>query len=146
MHFFAVFGVEMILDKVRVSKSTKTASKTPHSRRWGYQCRCWCALASGYDWRSLDGEGNITWTVIANKSRVEKQKKFCTEEWFFLVNFCIVATKKIWRNWENSFEYCEFEKKKHIKWKKSTKFTNHKIDNRRKGKKKTGTEVYMCAP
>jgi hypothetical protein len=26
------------------------------------------------------GEGNITWTVIANKSRVEKQKEFCTEE------------------------------------------------------------------
>jgi hypothetical protein len=26
------------------------------------------------------GEGNITWTVIANKSRAEKPKKFCTEE------------------------------------------------------------------
>jgi hypothetical protein len=31
--FFAVLGVEMILDKIRVSKSTKTASKRPHSRR-----------------------------------------------------------------------------------------------------------------
>jgi hypothetical protein len=45
-----------------------------------YQCRCWFALASGYDWRSLGGEGKITWMVIANKSRVEKQKKFCTEQ------------------------------------------------------------------
>jgi hypothetical protein len=41
-------------------------------------CVCWFALASGYDWISLGGERNITWTVIANKSRVEKQKKFCT--------------------------------------------------------------------
>jgi hypothetical protein len=70
----------MILDKIRVSKWTKAASKRPHSRRGAYQCRCWCALASGYDWSSLGGEGKITWTVIANKSRVEKQKKFCTEE------------------------------------------------------------------
>jgi len=31
-------------------------------------------LASGYDWRSLGGGGKITWTVIANKSGVEKQK------------------------------------------------------------------------
>jgi hypothetical protein len=28
----------------------------------------------------MGGEGKITWTVIANKSRVEKQKKFCTKE------------------------------------------------------------------
>jgi len=41
-------------------------------------CGCWFALASGYDWISLGGARNITWTVIANKSRVEKQKKFCT--------------------------------------------------------------------
>jgi hypothetical protein len=32
-------------------------------------------LASGYDWRSLGGEGKITWSVIANKSGVEKQNK-----------------------------------------------------------------------
>jgi hypothetical protein len=31
--------------------------------------------------------------VIANKSRVEKQKKFCTKQWFFSVNFRTVATK-----------------------------------------------------
>jgi hypothetical protein len=37
-----------------------------------YQFRCWFALASGYDPRSLGAEGKITWTVIANKSRVEK--------------------------------------------------------------------------
>jgi len=30
-----------------------------------YQCRCWFALAKGYEWRSLGGEGKITWTVIA---------------------------------------------------------------------------------
>jgi len=30
------------------------------------------------------GEGKITWTVIANKSRVEKQKKFCTRQVIFL--------------------------------------------------------------
>jgi len=47
-----------------------------------YQCRCWWfALASGYDWSSLGGEGKVTWmTVIANKSGVEKQKKFCPEQ------------------------------------------------------------------
>jgi hypothetical protein len=37
-------------------------------------------LAGGYDWRSLGGEGKITWTVIANKSGVEKQNKFCAEQ------------------------------------------------------------------
>ncbi len=31
--FFAVCGVQMILDKIKVSKLTKTASKRPHSRR-----------------------------------------------------------------------------------------------------------------
>jgi hypothetical protein len=45
-----------------------------------YQCRCWFTLANGYEWRSVWGEGKIKWTVIANKSRMEKQKKFCTEE------------------------------------------------------------------
>jgi hypothetical protein len=46
-----------------------------------YQCGCWFALASGYDWSSLAAEGKITWLmVIPNKSGVEKQKKFCTEE------------------------------------------------------------------
>ncbi len=74
-------GLEMISDKIRVSKSTKTASNRPHSRRRVYQCRCWFALASGYDWRSLgEGKGKITWMVIANESRVEKQKTFCTEQ------------------------------------------------------------------
>jgi hypothetical protein len=38
------------------------------------------------------GKGKITWMVIANKSGVEKQKKFCTEQGFFLVNFHPVAT------------------------------------------------------
>jgi hypothetical protein len=37
-------------------------------------------LASGYDWRSLGGEGKITWTVRANKSGVEKQNKFSAEQ------------------------------------------------------------------
>jgi hypothetical protein len=37
-----------------------------------YQFRCWFALASGYDRRSLGAEGKNTWMVIANKSRVEK--------------------------------------------------------------------------
>jgi hypothetical protein len=37
-----------------------------------YQFRCWFALASGYDWSSLGGEGKITWTIIANKSGVGK--------------------------------------------------------------------------
>jgi hypothetical protein len=37
-------------------------------------------LANGYDWRSLGGEGKITWTVIAKKFGVEKQKKFFTEQ------------------------------------------------------------------
>jgi hypothetical protein len=45
-----------------------------------YQCRCWFTLASGYDWWSLGEEGKITWMVIANKSGVEKQKKFSTEQ------------------------------------------------------------------
>jgi hypothetical protein len=44
-----------------------------------YQCRCWFALASGYDWRRLGGKRKITWMVIANKSGVENQKKFSTE-------------------------------------------------------------------
>jgi hypothetical protein len=45
-----------------------------------YQCRCWFALASGYDWSSLRGEGKITWTIITNKSGVKKPNKFCIEE------------------------------------------------------------------
>jgi len=45
-----------------------------------YQCRCRFTLASGYDWRSLGVEGKITGPVIANKSGVKKQKKFCTEQ------------------------------------------------------------------
>jgi hypothetical protein len=33
-----------------------------------------------------------------------------------------------------------------VKWKKSTKFTNHKIEKKKKEKRKnSGTEVYMCA-
>jgi hypothetical protein len=56
-----------------------------------YQCRCWFALASGYDWSSQGGEGKITWTVITNKSGVEKQKKFCVEKWFYWVNFRAMA-------------------------------------------------------
>jgi hypothetical protein len=52
-----------------------------------YQCRCWFALASGYDWSSLGAEGKITWTVITNKSGVEKQKKFCTEKVISLGEF-----------------------------------------------------------
>jgi len=43
-------------------------------------CRCWFAVASGYDWNSLGEEGKITWMVITNKSGVEKQNKFRTEE------------------------------------------------------------------
>jgi hypothetical protein len=34
----------------------------------------------------------------------------------------------------------------HIKWKKVTKFTNHKIEKKKERNKNTGTEVYMCAP
>jgi hypothetical protein len=77
---FTVLGAEMLLDKVRVPESPKTASKTPCSRRRVYQCGCWFALASGYDWSSLGAEGKITWMVITNKSGVEKQNNFCTEE------------------------------------------------------------------
>jgi hypothetical protein len=84
------------LDKIRVSESTtrnpKPKPKKPHSRWWVYQCKCWFGLASGSDWRSLGGEGKITWSVIAHKSRVEKQKKLCPDQWFFLVNFRTVAT------------------------------------------------------
>jgi hypothetical protein len=62
--------MEMLLDKIRVSESIKTASKTPSSRRRVYQCRCWFSLASGYDWNSLGEEGKITWSIITNKSGV----------------------------------------------------------------------------
>jgi hypothetical protein len=37
------------------------------------------------------GEGKITWTVITNKSGVQKQKKFCVEKRIFGVNFRSVA-------------------------------------------------------
>jgi hypothetical protein len=67
--------MDRLLDKIRVSESIKTASKMP-----SYQCRCWFAVASGYDWNSLGEEGKITWMVITNKSGVEKQNKFRTEE------------------------------------------------------------------
>ncbi len=64
---------------MRVSESTtrnpKPKPKRPHSGRWVYLCRCWFALASGYDWRSLGGKWKITWMVIANKSGVEKKTK-----------------------------------------------------------------------
>jgi hypothetical protein len=48
------------------------------------QCRSSFALASGYDWRSLGGEGKITWMVIANKSRVEKHKEILNKAVIFL--------------------------------------------------------------
>jgi hypothetical protein len=35
----------------------------------------WFALASGYDWSSLGGEGKVTWTVIANKIWSGKTKE-----------------------------------------------------------------------
>jgi hypothetical protein len=57
----------------------------PHLRRQVYQFRCWFALASGYDQRSLGAEGKITWTDGANKSRVEKPL-------YRAVNFRTVAT------------------------------------------------------
>jgi hypothetical protein len=41
-----------------------------------YQCRCWFALASGYDWRSLGGR--------ENKSRVEKKKEILHRAVIFL--------------------------------------------------------------
>jgi hypothetical protein len=72
--------MEMLLHKIGVSESIKTASKTPSSRRRVYQCRCWFSRASGHDWNSLEEEPKITWMVITSKSGVEKQKKFCTEE------------------------------------------------------------------
>jgi len=52
-----------------------------------YQCRCWFALASGYDWSSPGGEGKVTWTVIANKSGVGKQKKILYKAMIFLGEF-----------------------------------------------------------
>jgi hypothetical protein len=71
---------------------------------------------------------------MANKSGVEKEKKFCIEQWIFLVNFRTVPTKCFWRNWENSFQECEFEKNMLPKWKNVTKFTNCKIERKRKRK------------
>jgi len=109
--------MEILLDKIRVSESIKTASKTPSSRRWVYQCRCWFALASGYDWSSLGGQRKITWTVITNKFGVEKQKKFCVEKWFFWVNFRAMAKRffeeigEIRFNSVNSRKKCSINRK-----------------------------------
>jgi hypothetical protein len=52
-----------------------------------YRCRCWFALASGYDWSSLGEEGNITWTVITNKSGVWKTKEILYRAVIFLGEF-----------------------------------------------------------
>jgi hypothetical protein len=38
------------------------------------------ALAHGYDWRRLGEKEKVSWTVRANKSGVEKQKNFCTDQ------------------------------------------------------------------
>jgi hypothetical protein len=38
-----------------------------------YECRCWFALASGYDWSSLGAEGKITWMVITNNLDLENK-------------------------------------------------------------------------
>jgi hypothetical protein len=60
----------MILDKIRVFKSIKTSSKNPLTKS---ECT---SVGAGYDWSSLGGgEGKITWKLIANKSKVEKNKK-----------------------------------------------------------------------
>jgi hypothetical protein len=133
----------MPLDKIRLCESTKTASKRPCSRRWVYQCRCWFALASGYDWSSLGGEGKVTWTVIANKSRVEKQKKFCTEQWFFLVNFLTVATNCFWGNWE-FFLIVRIREKNDKKMEKIDNIYKPQNWKKRRRKKNTGKEVYIC--
>jgi hypothetical protein len=72
------------LDKISVSEPT-TRNPEPETQEASLkktQCTGVDAgpVASGYDWRSLGGEGKITWTVIANKSGVEKQNKFCAEQ------------------------------------------------------------------
>ncbi len=89
----------MRLDKIRVSESIKTATKTPSSRRWVYQCRCWFALASGYDWNSLGEEGKITWTVITNKSGAWQTKEILYRGVIFLGEFSHCGYK------ENSMKF-----------------------------------------
>jgi len=133
----------MLLDRSRVSESTKTASKSPCSRRWVYQCRCWFALASGYDWSSLGGEGKVTWTVIANKSGVQKQKKLCTySSDFFLVNFRTVATKFFLKKLGKFVLIVWIREKNDQKVERIDKI--YKPQNcERKRKRNTGTEVYI---
>jgi len=66
----------MLLKKIRVSELTKSASKTVSG-----QCRCWFALASGYDLEQPGGRRkNYIDSHITNKSGAEKQKKFCAEK------------------------------------------------------------------
>jgi len=139
------FGMEMLLDKIRVSESTKTDSKRPCSRRRVYQCRCWFAMATGYDWSSPGGEGKVTWTVIANKSGVGKQKKFCTEQWFFLVNFRTVATNVFLKKLEGkTFISVNLRKKLSKNGKIWQNFQTTKLE--RKRKKKHGYKgIYVCA-
>jgi hypothetical protein len=85
-------------------------------------------------------------TVIANKSSVEKQKKFCAEEWFFLVIFRTVATKKIWRNWEVFFKMVWILEKNAHEMEKINKVYKPQNWKKKERKRKTGTDVYMCAP
>jgi len=127
--------MEILLDKIRVCETIRTASKSPSSRRWVYQCRCWFALASGYDWSSLGGEGKITWTVITNKLGVEKQKKFCVKSVFFgwifalWLNVFLKKLGKIRFNSVNSRKQCSINRKnwqshKPQKWEKTEKRKN----------------------
>jgi hypothetical protein len=127
--------MEMLLDKIRVSESTKTASKTPCSRRWVYQCRCLFALASGYDWSSLGGEGKITWTVITNKSGVENKRNSVQRSDFSWWIFALWLRRKFEEIGKIRFNSVNLRKKMLNKWKKLTKFTNHKIEKKKRKEK-----------
>jgi hypothetical protein len=101
-----------------------------------YQCRCWFALASGYDCSSLGGEGKVTWAVVANKSGVEKV--------IFLGEFSHCGYKVFLKKLGFFLKYCEFVMiKNDQKVGKVDKI--YKPQNwERKRKRNTGTEVYIC--
>jgi hypothetical protein len=110
-----------------------------------YQCKCWFALASGYDWSILGGEGKVTWTVIANKSGVEKQKRILYRAEIFLGEFSHCGYKFFLKKLGKKIYKCEFEKKMIKKWKYLTIFSNHKIGKKKGKKKHQYRGIYMCA-
>jgi hypothetical protein len=94
-------------------------------------------MANASNW-SLGGEGKITWMLIANKSGAEKLRKVLYRWVIFLGEFLHCDYNFLKEIGKIRFNSVNSRKKCSKYGKKSTNFTNHKIE------KKTLVQRYIC--